>query len=311
MAQWAGSSWYFLRYVDNKNDKELVSREKADKYLPVDMYIGGVEHAVLHLLYSRFYTKFLYDIGVIDFDEPFQKLFNQGMITGKNGIKMSKSKGNVVSPDDLVRDYGCDSLRLYELFVGPPELDAEWDDRGIDGVYRFLNRFWKLAMDSKDADVAETKEMVKIRHKLVYDVTQRLESFSLNTVISGFMEYNNKLIDMAKKTGGIDKETMETFIQLLAPFAPHVAEELWQEYGHEDSVFHTQWPEADEEAMKDDEIEIPVQINGKTRAVISISAEASKEEAIAAGKEAIADKLTGNVVKEIYVPKKIINIVMK
>ena len=311
MPQWAGSSWYFLRYVDNKNDKELVSREKADKYLPVDMYIGGVEHAVLHLLYSRFYTKFLYDIGVIDFDEPFQKLFNQGMITGKNGIKMSKSKGNVVSPDDLVRDYGCDSLRLYELFVGPPELDAEWDDRGIDGVYRFLNRFWKLAMDSKDADVAETKEMVKIRHKLVYDVTQRLESFSLNTVISGFMEYNNKLIDMAKKTGGIDKETMETFIQLLAPFAPHVAEELWQEYGHEDSVFHTQWPEADEEAMKDDEIEIPVQINGKTRAVISISAEASKEEAIAAGKEAIADKLTGNVVKEIYVPKKIINIVMK
>ena len=147
-------------------------------------------------------------------------------------------------------------------------------------------------MDSKDANVAETKEMVKIRHKLVYDVTQRLESFSLNTVISGFMEYNNKLIDMAKKTGGIDKETMETFIQLLAPFAPHVAEELWQEYGHEDSVLHTQWPEADEEAMKDDEIEIPVQINGKTRAVISISAEASKEEAIAAGKEAIADKLT-------------------
>ena len=194
--------------MDNKNDKELVSREKADKYLPVDMYIGGVEHAVLHLLYSRFYTKFLYDIGVIDFDEPFQKLFNQGMITGKNGIKMSKSKGNVVSPDDLVRDYGCDSLRLYELFVGPPELDAEWDDRGIDGVYRFLNRFWKLAMDSKDANVAETKEMVKIRHKLVYDVTQRLESFSLNTVISGFMEYNNKLIDMAKKTGGIDKETI-------------------------------------------------------------------------------------------------------
>ena len=311
MPQWAGSSWYFLRYVDNKNDKELVSREKADKYLPVDMYIGGVEHAVLHLLYSRFYTKFLYDIGVIDFDEPFQKLFNQGMITGKNGIKMSKSKGNVVSPDDLVRDYGCDSLRLYELFVGPPELDAEWDDRGIDGVYRFLNRFWKLAMDSKDANVAETKEMVKIRHKLVYDVTQRLESFSLNTVISGFMEYNNKLIDLAKKTGGIDKETIETFIQLLAPFAPHVAEELWQEYGHEDSVFHTQWPEADEEAMKDDEIEIPVQINGKTRAVISISAETSKEEAIAAGKEAIADKLTGNVVKEIYVPKKIINIVMK
>ena len=311
MPQWAGSSWYFLRYVDNKNDEELVSNEKADKYLPVDMYIGGVEHAVLHLLYSRFYTKFLCDIGAIDFDEPFQKLFNQGMITGKNGIKMSKSKGNVVSPDDLVRDYGCDSLRLYELFVGPPELDAEWDDRGIDGVYRFLNRFWKLSMDSLEAGIAETKEMVKLRHKLVFEITQRLESFSLNTVISGFMEYNNKLIELAKKTGGIDKETIETFIKLLAPFAPHLTEELWEAYGHENSVFHTEWPKADEEAMKDDEIEVPVQINGKTRAVISISAEASKEEAIAAGKEAIADKLTGTIVKEIYVPKKIINIVQK
>ena len=311
MPQWAGSSWYFLRYVDSKNDKALVSKEKANKYLPVDMYIGGVEHAVLHLLYSRFYTKFLHDIGVVDFDEPFTKLFKQGMITGKTGIKMSKSKGNVVSPDDLVRDYGCDSLRLYELFVGPPELDAEWDDRGIDGVYRFLNRFWKLAMDSKEANVEATKEMVKLRHKLVFDITQRLESFSLNTVISGFMEYNNKFIEMAKKTGGIDKETIETFTQLLAPFAPHISEELWQEYGHEDSVFHTQWPKADAEAMKDDEIEVPVQINGKTKAVVCISADATKEEAIAAGKEAIADKLTGTIVKEIYVPKKIINIVQK
>ena len=171
MPQWAGSSWYFLRYVDNHTDKELVSREKADEMLPVDMYIGGVEHAVLHLLYSRFYTKFLYDIGVVDFDEPFHKLFNQGMITGKNGIKMSKSKGNVVSPDDLVRDYGCDSLRMYELFVGPPELDAEWDDRGIDGVNRFLKRVWNLVMDSKDADITATKEMIKERHKLIYDVT--------------------------------------------------------------------------------------------------------------------------------------------
>ena len=311
MPQWAGSSWYFLRYVDNHNSEALVSREKADKYLPVDMYIGGVEHAVLHLLYSRFYTKFLYDIGAIDFDEPFHKLFNQGMITGKNGIKMSKSKGNVVSPDDLVADYGCDSLRMYELFVGPPELDAEWDDRGIDGVYRFLKRFWTLAVDSIEKDVTASKEMVKLRNKLVYDITQRLESFSLNTVISGFMEYNNKLTELAKKEGGIDKETVETMTVLLSPFAPHIAEELWEKLGHTDSVFHTQWPCADEEAMKDDEIEIPVQINGKTRAVISISAQISKEEAIAAGKNAVADKLTGNIVKEIYVPKKIINIVMK
>ena len=311
MPQWAGSSWYFLRYVDNKNDKELVSKEKADKYLPVDMYIGGVEHAVLHLLYSRFYTKFLYDIGAIDFDEPFHKLFNQGMITGKNGIKMSKSKGNVVSPDDLVRDYGCDSLRIYELFVGPPELDAEWDDRGIDGVYRFLNRFWKLVQDSADANVAETKEMVKLRHCLLHDITERLESFSLNTVISKFMEYNNKMIDMAKKTGGIDKETLSTYVILLSPFAPHIAEELWQVLGHDTSVFAAKWPEHDEDAMKDDEVEVRVQINGKTRAVISIPVDISKEDAIAKGKEAVADKLTGTIVKEIYVPKKIINIVQK
>ena len=311
MPQWAGSSWYFLRYVDNHNNEELVSIEIADAMLPVDMYIGGVEHAVLHLLYSRFYTKFLCDIGVIDFDEPFVKLFNQGMITGKNGIKMSKSKGNVVSPDDLVRDYGCDSLRMYELFVGPPELDAEWDDRGIDGVYRFLKKLWNLLMDSKDKDIKPTKEMIKVRHKLVYDITTRLESFSLNTVISAFMEHTNTLVAIAKKEGGVDRDTLDTLAVLLAPFAPHMAEEIWEELGNKESVFRAGWPKYDTEAMKDDEIEIPVQINGKTRAVIKISAEATKEEAIAAGKEAIADKLTGNIVKEIYVPKKIINIVQK
>ena len=275
------------------------------------MYIGGVEHAVLHLLYSRFYTKFLYDIGAIDFDEPFKKLFNQGMITGKNGIKMSKSKGNVVSPDDLVRDYGCDSLRMYELFVGPPELDAEWDDRGIEGVSRFLNRFWNLVQDSKDKEIEPTKEMIRLRHKLVYDIEQRFNQFSLNTVVSGFMEYNNKLIDLAKKEGGIDKETLRTFTILLAPFAPHIGEELWQELGGTDSVFHSQWPECDEEAMKEDEIEIAVQINGKTKAVVCVAADIDKDSAIAAGKAAVADKLTGTIVKEIYVPGKIINIVQK
>ena len=311
MPQWAGSSWYFLRYVDSHNSQELVSREKADKYLPVDMYIGGVEHAVLHLLYSRFYTKFLCDIGAIDFDEPFKKLFNQGMITGKNGIKMSKSKGNVVSPDDLVRDYGCDSLRLYELFVGPPELDAEWDDRGIEGVSRFLNRFWNLVTDNKDKDIQASREMIKLRHKLVYDIEYRFNQFSLNTVISGFMEYNNKLIDLAKKEGGIDKETLRTFVTLLAPFAPHIGEELWQQLGGTDSVFHSQWPECDEEAMKDEEIEVAVQVNGKTRAVISVAADISKEDALAAGREAVKDKMSGNIVKEIYVPGKIINIVCR
>ena len=311
MPQWAGSSWYFLRYVDPHNDNELVSKEKADKYLPVDMYIGGVEHAVLHLLYSRFYTKFLYDIGVIDFDEPFHKLFNQGMITGKNGIKMSKSKGNVISPDDLVRDYGCDSLRMYELFVGPPELDAEWDDRGIEGVYRFLSRFWNLVMDNKDKNIKASKEMIKARHKMIHMITTRLEGFSLNTVISGFMECNHNLIAIAKKEGGMDKETLEAAVLLLAPFAPHMGEELWEELGHTDSVFHHEWPAHDEEAMKDDEVEIPVQVNGKTKAVISIPVDISKEDAIAKAKEVLGDKLSGNIIKEIYVPKKIVNIVAK
>ena len=312
MPQWAGSSWYFLRYVDNKNDKELVSKEKADKYLPVDMYIGGVEHAVLHLLYSRFYTKFLYDIGVVDFEEPFKKLFNQGMITGKNGIKMSKSKGNVVSPDDLVRDYGCDSLRIYEMFVGPPELDSEWDERGIDGVYRFITKFWKLAVNSIEADVKATNEMVKLRHQMIHTITRRLEDFSLNTVVSGFMEYNNKFNEIAKKEGGVDKETIETFVTLLSPFAPHIAEELWEMLGKEGSVFeNNKWPEADEDLMKDDEIQVPVQINGKTKVVISVPADISKDDAIAQSKEALGDKLTGNIIKEIYVPGRIINIVAK
>ena len=311
MPQWAGSSWSFLRYVDSKNPDALVSKEAAEKYLPVDMYIGGVEHAVLHLLYSRFYTKFLYDIGVVDFEEPFTKLFNQGMITGKNGIKMSKSKGNVVSPDDLVRDYGCDSLRLYELFVGPPELDAEWDDRGIDGVYRFLNRFWNLVMDNKDKNTAETKESVKLRHKMIFEISQRFQNFSLNTVVSGFMEYNNKMIEMAKKEGGIDKATLEAAVAMLAPFAPHISEELWEALGHDTSVFAQGWPEYDAEKMKDDEVEIAVQINGKTKAVLSIPADLSKEDAIAAGKELIASKIEGTIVKEIYVPKRIVNIVVK
>ena len=310
MPQWAGSSWYFLRYVDNHNDKELVNREVADKYLPVDMYIGGVEHAVLHLLYSRFYTKFLYDIGVIDFDEPFKKLFNQGMINGKNGIKMSKSKGNVVSPDDLVRDYGCDSLRMYELFVGPPEQDAEWDDRGIDGVYRFITRFWNMVLDNAEKDVAATPELLKLRHQMIHDITLRLDGFSLNTVISGFMEYNNKMVELTR-AGGVDKETLKTAVKLLAPFAPHVSEELWQRLGGTDSVFHEEWPEADKEAMKDNEKEVAVQINGKVKDRLMLPVDIDKDEAIARAKELLGDRLQGTVVKEIYVPGRIVNIVVK
>lgn len=311
MPQWAGSSWYFLRYVDPHNDKELVSKEMADKYLPVDMYIGGVEHAVLHLLYSRFYTKFLNDIGVVDFDEPFTKLFNQGMINGSDGQKMSKSKGNVVSPDDLVRDYGCDALRMYELFVGPPELDADWDDRGIEGVSRFLNKFYKLVMDNKDNNVEADRELLRVRANLISDIEQRFNSFSLNTVIAGFMEYNNKLNELSKKNG-VDKETLKAFTILLAPFAPHIGEELWEELGGEGSVFHAEWPTFDESHKEVDTIEVPVQINGKTKLVIELDANVSKEDAIEAGKKALSEagKLEGTIRKEIYVPKKIINIVV-
>lgn len=311
MPQWAGSSWYFLRYVDNHDDKALVSREKADKYLPVDMYIGGVEHAVLHLLYSRFWTKFLYDIGVVGFKEPFVKLFNQGMILGQNGIKMSKSMGNVVSPDDLVRDYGCDALRLYELFVGPPELDAEWDDRGIDGVYRFLNRFYNLVEESKDKNINPTKEMIRVRHNLIHDIQLRFDSFNLNTVVSGFMEYNNSLLDLAKKEGGVDLETLRTFSVLLAPFAPHIAEECYHLAKGEGSVFAAGWPEYDDKAMEADEIKLPLQVNGKVKAVIDVPKDLSKEEILAKAKECLGDKLGGTLVKEVYIPGKIVNFVVK
>ncbi len=316
MPQWAGSSWYFLRYVDVKNNEELVSKEKADKYLPVDMYIGGVEHAVLHLLYSRFYTKFLYDIGVVGFEEPFTKLFNQGMICGRDRetgkpTKMSKSLGNIVSPDDIVNDYGCDALRLYELFVGPPELDSIWDDAGIDGISRFIKRFYTMVAENAEKDVAETPELLRLRHGLIRDISQRLESFSLNTVISAFMEYNNKFVDLTKSTG-VDKETLKTMVKLIAPFAPHIGEELWEVLGGTDSVFHAEWPEFDEAHLKADTITLPVQVCGKTRVTVDVPADADKDTIIALGKEALGDRIAGKtIVKEIYVPGKIINIVAK
>ncbi|MDF2595704.1 MAG: leucine--tRNA ligase [Clostridia bacterium] len=309
MPQWAGSSWYFLRYPNPHNDKQLISKEDMKKWLPVDMYVGGIEHAVLHLLYARFYTKFLCDIGTVDFNEPFTRLFNQGMVT-KNGAKMSKSKGNVVSPDELVEKYGCDSLRMYELFIGPPELDSEWDDRGIEGVYRFLNKVWKLVDENKQTTV--TKEMERLRHKMVHDITLRMESFNLNTVVSGFMEYTNKLIDLQKKEGGIDQDTIETLIILLAPFTPHISEELWEAVGGVGSVFANQWPTYDEEKMKEDEIEIAIQISGKVAGKIRVAADEEESSVLVKAKLAAASKLEGKeIVKEIYVKGRIVNIVAK
>ena len=310
MPQWAGSSWYYLRYCDNHNDKELASKEALKKWLPVDMYVGGVEHAVLHLLYARFYTKFLHDIGVVDFDEPF-KLFNQGMIT-KDGAKMSKNKGNVVSPDETVENYGCDSLRMYELFIGPPELDSEWDDNGIDGVFRYLNKVWKFVNEYKDKLVEKpTAEMEFVKNKLTCEITKRLEALTLNTVVSGFMEYTNKMIAVAKAAGGIDKDSLETLTLLLAPFTPHISEEMWQLLGHDTSVFTHGWPKYDESKLKEETVNIAVQINGKVKVQLSVDPNADKDTVLAAAKAALGDKLSGNIVKEIYVPGRIVNIVVK
>jgi leucyl-tRNA synthetase len=269
------------------------------------------EHAVLHLLYARFYTKFLYDIGVVDFEEPFVKLFNQGMIT-KNGSKMSKSVGNVVSPDDLVNKYGCDSLRLYELFVGPPEQDSEWDDSGIDGVFRYLSRTWKFVLEYKDRLMRETEELARVRNKFIFEITNRIEAYSMNTVVSGFMEFTSKMADEAKKAGGIDKESLKTLIVLLSPFAPHIAEELWESLGNTRSVFNEKWPVADAEKMKDKEVEIAIQINGKLRGSVMISRETEKDAILQSAREAVAKRLEGaDIVKEIYVPLKIVNFVVK
>jgi len=308
MPQWAGSSWYFLRYADVNNAEALASADALKKWLPVDYYVGGVEHAVLHLLYARFYTKFLYDIGVVDFQEPFTKLFNQGMIN-RNGKKMAKSAGNGVSPDELLPTYGCDALRMYELFIGPPELDAEWDDSGIEGVYRFLNKVWRLANEPHIADTPETE---RLRHRLIHDITTRLENLSLNTVISGFMEHTNTLQSLAKSNGGIPKPVLETLAILLSPFAPHIAEEIWESQKNTTSVFTQTWPICDESKLQSDTTEIAMQINGKLRGNIKVPANSPKEDILSQAKNALKEKLSGvEIVKEIYVPGKIVNFVVK
>ncbi|ONI43754.1 leucine--tRNA ligase [Candidatus Epulonipiscioides gigas] len=309
MPQWAGSSWYFLRYVNPHNKEELISKKDMKEWLPVDMYVGGIEHAVLHLLYARFYTKFLQDIGVVDFKEPFTRLFNQGMVT-KNGAKMSKSKGNVISPDELVENYGCDSLRMYELFIGPPELDSEWDDRGIEGVHRFLNKVWRLVSYNKE--VSANADLERERHKLIYDITTRMESFSLNTVVSGFMEHTNNLIELQKKFGGIDRETIKTLIILLSPIVPHIASELFEVSGNTSSVFDEKWPQYDKKKMEDNEIEIVVQVSGKMAGKLKVVKDENEASLILKAKDLVKTRLENKqIIKEIYVKNKLINIVAK
>ena len=314
MPQWAGSSWYFLRYASPRAEDALIT-EKGREWLPVDMYVGGVEHAILHLLYARFFTMFLHDIGVVDFDEPFSRLFNQGMITyvGKSGKaeKMSKSKGNVVNPDPLVRDFGCDSLRMYELFVGPPELDAEWSDHGIEGVYRFLKRAWHwVLMHNGRWTAAPSEKILRSRHVLIKNVTERLETFRMNTIVSSFMEFVN---DIASTNEPPDKETIEAFLTALAPFAPHFSEELWQRTGHKPSIFLQKWPAWDEAYTKSEKVTVAVQINGKLRGTILVQAEAPEATVLetATKDPAITRYLDGKQIrKKIYVKNRILNLVV-
>jgi len=314
MPQWAGSSWYFLRYASPHAAAALTTAE-GKKWLPVDLYVGGVEHAILHLLYARFFTMFLHDAGVVDFDEPFQSLFNQGMIThvGKSGKaeKMSKSKGNVVNPDHLVRDFGCDSLRMYELFVGPPELDAEWRDTGIEGVYRFLKRAWHWVLMHNGAwTAAPSKEMLTQRHLLIKNVTERLEAFRMNTIVSSFMEFINEVTSMSQLP---DKETVEAFLIAIAPFAPHFAEELWQRTGHQPSIFFQKWPKWDERYTTADTVTVAIQINGKLRGTILVKAEAPEESVLEAARNdpAITRYLDGKQIrKKVYVKNRILNLVV-
>ncbi len=311
MPQWAGSCWYFLRFADPHNDKEPFAKDKVNHWLPVDMYIGGVEHAVLHLLYARFFTKALYDRGVIGFDEPFIHLFNQGMMT-LDGAKMSKSKGNVVSPEELIERYGTDTLRLYELFVGPPEIDAEWNPRAIDGVHRFLSRTYRIVEEqAHHAPRTGTLLRNKLRHRFLQQVTERLESFRFNTVVSAFMEFTGSITDY---NDPIDHETLETLTLCLAPFAPHLAEECWQLLGHKDSVFLAAWPTVDPTMLVDDEVEIVLQVNGKIRDRMVISVSASQEDVIADAltREPLASFLAGYTIqKQIYVQGKLVNFVVR
>ncbi len=306
MPQWAGSSWYFLRYIDPTNDDALASKEALQYWLPVDWYNGGMEHTTLHLLYSRFWHKFLYDNGIVPCKEPYQKRTSHGMILGENGEKMSKSRGNVVNPDDIVNEFGADTLRTYEMFIGAFDLSASWSQEGVKGCRRFLDRVWKL-QDMLTDEEGYSKEMQTKMHQTIKKVSSDFENLKFNTAIAAMMA----LINDFYKINRVTKGEYQTLLTLLNPVAPHMTEELWQEAGFAGRVYQNTWPEYDEAKTVESMVEIAVQINGKTKTTVTIPQDISKEDALAAGKEALGDKLTGTVVKEIYVPKRIINIVVK
>ena len=306
MPQWAGSSWYFLRYTDPHNTEALASKEALKYWLPVDWYNGGMEHTTLHLLYSRFWHKFLYDQGVVPTPEPYQKRTSHGMILGENGEKMSKSRGNVVNPDDIVNVYGADTLRTYEMFIGAFDLAASWSEDGVKGCRRFLDRVWKL-QDSVTDEKGYSKDMETKMHQVIKKVSNDFENLKYNTAIAAMMALLN---DFYKK-GSVTADEFKTLLILLNPVAPHITEELWSVKNYGGYVYQQTWPEFDEAKTVESTVEIAVQINGKTKATLAIGKEDPKDEVIAKAKEVIADKLTGNVIKEIYVPGRIVNIVMK
>ena len=313
MPQWAGSSWYYLRYIDPHNKTELANYEKLERWLPVDIYIGGAEHAVLHLLYARFWHKFLYDIGVVPTKEPFQKLYNQGMILGENNEKMSKSRGNVVNPDDVVAKYGADTLRLYEIFMGPLDASIAWSENGLEGSRKFLDRVWRLIVDenNKMRDRITTLndgKLDKVYHQTVKKVTEDYENLHFNTAISQLMVFVNE----AYKVDALPYEYIEGFVQLLAPIAPHMGEELWAILGNEEGISYAAWPTYDESALVEDEIEVVFQINGKVRGKANVSRDLPKDELekIAMNNETIKENIAGKTVRKvIVVPNKLVNIV--
>lgn len=306
MPQWAGSSWYFLRYTDPKNTEALASPEALKYWLPVDWYNGGMEHTTLHLLYSRFWHKFLYDNNIVPTPEPYQKRTSHGMILGENNEKMSKSRGNVVNPDDIVNEFGADTLRTYEMFIGAFELSASWSNDGVKGCRRFLDRVWKL-QDILTDEEGYSKEMETKMHQTIKKVSSDFENLKYNTAIAAMMS----LINEFYKVGKVTKGEFKTLITLLNPVAPHMTEELWEIMGFGGRLYQTSWPEYDEAKTVESTVEIAVQINGKTKATLAINKDDSKDVVIPKAKEVIADKLTGNIIKEIYVPGRIVNIVMK
>lgn len=313
MPQWAGSCWYYLRFVDPRNEKEPFSKEKQDYWMPVDLYVGGAEHAVLHLLYARFWHKVLYDCGVVSTKEPFHKLVNQGMILGENGEKMSKSRGNVVNPDTVVKEYGADSLRLYEMFMGPLTQTKPWQTAGIVGCHRFLSRSWRLFIgeqgEFKAKDAPASAELTKALHKTIKKVTEDIEAMSYNTAISAMMEF----VNFCYKELHVSKEAADAFILILSPFAPHIAEELWHRAGHKNTLAYEAWPKFDPALVVSDTMVVSIQVNGKLRGTIEVSKTASKDDVIALAKamEAVQRNIEGKPVKkEIYVPGKIVNFVV-